>query len=196
MTKCAALVAALVTTLALAAPLRAAAGDDYSDIKDTLELCFSCHGPNGKAPVDATIPIIGGQHMYYLYTELKDFAAGRRQDERMTPVVAGLDKTLLKRFAQYFSEQKWPEIHTGTDAATLKKAKEVADSAECFQCHLGGYEGTSGVPRLAGQHEAYLRKTILDLKSGRRGNSAAMSSLMRTFSDEDLITMVKYLSSL
>jgi cytochrome c553 len=109
------LVAMLVATLALAALPGRAAGEDYSDIQDTLELCFSCHGPNGGASTDPTIPIIAGQHMYYLYTELKDFAAGKRQDERMTPVVAGLDKTLLKRFAQYFSEQTWPESGAGTD---------------------------------------------------------------------------------
>jgi len=185
----------LVLMLALAALPRPAASEDYSDIKDTLELCFSCHGPNG-ASTDPKAPIIAGQHMYYLYTELKDFSAGKRQNENMTPVVAGLDKTLLKKLAQYFSEQQWPESRAVADEATLKKAEEVAESAECFQCHLGGYEGTSGVPRLAGQHETYLLKTILDLKSGARGNSAAMSSLMRTFSDADLAVMVKYLASL
>jgi cytochrome c553 len=187
---------ALALTLALAALPRAAAGEDYSDIKDKLKLCFSCHGPNG-ASTDPSIPIIAGQHMYYLYTELKDFSAGRRQNEKMSPVVAGLDKTLLKKFAQYFSEQQWPKPRAAVvDEATLKKAQEVAASAECFQCHLSGYEGTSGVPRLAGQHETYLWKTIRDLKSGARANSAAMSSLMRTFSDADLAEMVKYLASL
>ncbi len=36
------------------------------------------------------------------------------------------------------------------DDAEVADAERAATSGMCVQCHLGGYEGNSGVPRLAG----------------------------------------------
>ena len=52
----------------------AAQEDEYAAVRDKLEACFACHGESG-ASADQQIPIIAGQHLYYLYVQLKDFDA-------------------------------------------------------------------------------------------------------------------------
>ncbi len=65
-----------------------------------------------------------------------------------------------------------------------------------MQCHLGGYEGNSGTPRVAGQHLAYLEKTMLDFKSKARANAAAKSSLMQSYSPEDIKKMAEFMADM
>ena len=64
------------------------------------------------------------------------------------------------------------------------------------RCHRGSYEGDSRIPRLAEQHLAYLEKTMLDFKSKARANSAAKSSLMETYSAEDIERMAEFLAGM
>ena len=52
------------------------------------------------------------------------------------------------------------------------------------------------MPRLAGQHPAYLQKTMLDFKTKARNNAPAMSALMAAFSDEDIAGLAQFLGSL
>ena len=61
--------------------------EEATDISATLELCFSCHGENGAAE-DASIPILAGQNLHYIYTQLKDYKAGRRAGPIMGPIAA------------------------------------------------------------------------------------------------------------
>ena len=56
-----------------------------SQIADKVALCVSCHGQDG-IPVVEKVPIIFGQHMFYLLTELRDFRTGRRANETMSPL--------------------------------------------------------------------------------------------------------------
>ena len=55
-----------------------------ADISATLQLCFSCHGENGVSE-DASIPILAGQHLHYIYTQLKDYKADRRASPSWSP---------------------------------------------------------------------------------------------------------------
>nr|ABZ09818.1 hypothetical protein ALOHA_HF4000APKG8K5ctg1g31 [uncultured marine microorganism HF4000_APKG8K5] len=166
-----------------------------ADISDTLQLCFSCHGENGVSE-DASIPILAGQHLHYIYTQLKDYKAGRRASPIMEPITAELDKKLMLELAAFFSEQTWPGSTTKADAATVKRAEAMINSGQCVQCHLGGFEGASGVPRIATQHAVYLKKTMLDFKNRVRLNSAAKASLLSEFSEADIEAMANYLAAL
>ena len=83
-----ALLSALAAGLSLClAQGPAAAQTATPDIAEKLQLCTSCHGEGGL-PVNPDMPIIWGQNYYYLYVQLKDYAAGRRQNEVMTPIAA------------------------------------------------------------------------------------------------------------
>jgi len=165
---------------------------EYAPVSDYLLQCQSCHGENG-ASRQPEFPILAGQHFYYLYVQLKDFKSGLRKNAVMGPIVTPLAKSQMKLLAKYFSEQQWPEIGFQTDPATAAKGETATVAGQCVQCHRGGYEGDSRIPRLAGQHPLYLSKTMSDFKHKKRMNSAAKSSLFVSYSDDEIKAMSEYL---
>lgn len=80
-----------------------AAEDEYAAVREALETCFICHGPNG-ASTEAEFPILAGQHFFYLYVQMKDFKAGRRASAVMGEFVATLSRDEMKAVARFFSE--------------------------------------------------------------------------------------------
>jgi cytochrome c553 len=165
-----------------------------ADIGETVKLCVTCHGEDGR-PSEADMPVIWGQQFYYLYVQLKDYKAGRRQNEIMNSIVADLDREELKALAQHFSEQSWPANDFRATEADVASAESAANSGMCVQCHLGGYEGNSGVPRLAGQKLGYLERTMLEFRDRVRLNSQAKVSLFATYDAVDIQAMARYLAS-
>ncbi|HAT22535.1 MAG TPA: cytochrome C, partial [Dehalococcoidia bacterium] len=156
------------------------AEDTEGLLKEKITLCESCHGAKGGSQ-DPQFPILAGQHFYYLYVQLKDYKEGSRKNEIMSNIVADLSKEDMKALAQHFSEQSWPLIQVESQPELAKQGEAASESGQCVQCHLGGYEGESRIPRLAGQHPEYLEKTMLDFKEKIRTNSAAKSSLLNAF---------------
>ncbi|MGI9462313.1 MAG: c-type cytochrome [Aestuariivirgaceae bacterium] len=164
-------------------------------LKEKIELCTSCHGEAGL-PEQPEVPIIWGQHFYYLYVQLRDYKAGRRANEVMQGIVEDLSKADMKALATHFSEKKWPEIGYRSEQAAAARGETATGAGQCTQCHLGGYEGNSRVPRLNGQTLPYLTRTMLEFKAKVRLNSPAKSSLMVSYSDEDIENMAKFLAGL
>jgi cytochrome c553 len=186
----------------LSIPLSVSA-DDYSDIAEDLELCVSCHGEKGTSPIDDTIPIIGGQHFYYLYIQLKDMASGLRAtppNEMMASIAANYDKKQMKRLSQYFSEQEWIKTDYKSNPDLSVKAKALVESGgrgSCVKCHGAGFKGDkSAIPRISNQNFSYLSKTLLDYKSKARNNAAGMSSLMASYNENDIEALADYLAGM
>ncbi len=166
------------------------------EMPPAAEVCAGCHGTSERLPSDPAYPILSGQQYYYLYVQLKDFKAGRRENEIMQGVVADLDRKAMKAIAQYWSEQPWPRTGFSYDANDRKLAEQAVVSAECTACHLGGFEGNSRVPRLRNQQPGYLQKTMLDYKYRRRLNSPNMLALFKTIPDAQIEALARYLSGL
>jgi cytochrome c553 len=165
------------------------------DIADKLQLCTGCHGEGGL-PVNPDMPIIWGQNYYYLYVQLKDYAAGRRQNEVMTPIASELSKEEQQALAKHFSEQPWPRTEfPAVEPPVKQQAQRAMTAGACTECHLSNLQGRSGIPRVAGQQPAYLEKTMLELKNKVRQNAPAKSSLFATFPDEDLKALAAYLAT-
>ena len=167
--------------------------DEYADIRPQLTLCFTCHGQNGIS-TQPKYPIIAGQHYYYLYVQLKDFKSGYRASEIMGPMVKLLEKKQMKALAKFFSEQTWPVIGYTPIKERDQLGETSAAAGQCVQCHLGGYEGDSRIPRLAGQYPEYLLNTMLDFKNKIRNNSPAKGSLLVSYSNDEIATMAEYLA--
>ena len=171
----------LVLAAALAAPAGMAAGEDAFDVEEAAAVCAGCHGEDG-VPIEPDYPVIWGQQFYYTYVQLKDYNSGLRANDIMGPQVADFDRDQMKALATYFSEKAWPWIVPDKDDAKTSAGEGVAASGECSACH-NTYMGDSRVPRVAGQQEAYLSRTLLEFKNKVRNNAPAMGSLMRTFDD-------------
>ncbi len=78
----------------------------------------------------------------------------------------------------------------GDIEAGKKKATEV-----CAACHgLDGNSPNPAFPKLAGQYETYLEKTLIEYKTGER-KDAIMSSMAAALSKEDIENLSVYFSS-
>ena len=177
-----------VVLLFLASPVASS-----DSIAAKAELCASCHGDAGLPP-RADIPIIWGQEFYYLYVQLKDYKAGLRHNPEMSGIVASLSKEEMRDLAQHFAAQKWPATGFAADESDIKRGETATAAGVCVQCHLGGYEGNSRVPRLAGQTVGYLERTMMEFKDKTRMNSPAKASLMESFDSADITAMARYLA--
>ncbi len=166
-----------------------------AELEERIALCATCHGAAG-IPEDPQVPIIWGQHFYYTYVQLKDYKAGRRRHEIMSEIVADLTKQEMQALAQHFSEQAWPAIGFRSSDRDIAKGETAAAAGQCVQCHLGGYEGNSRVPRLAGQKASYLERTMLDFKHKTRKNAPAKSPLLASYDAESIAAMARYLAGL
>jgi cytochrome c553 len=148
-------------------------------------------------PLEKTIPIIWGQTLGYQYLQLRDYKNGDRKNDQMTPIVEMLEKSDLLALAEYFSKKPWPR--NAAPAAPPQVAEQAAranTAVGCTGCHQGQYQGEGTQPRLAGQNEAYMAKTMLEIRSGERANNPGMTTLMKATSPEDITALAQYLAGL
>ena len=163
---------------------------------DKAALCATCHGQQGT-PINKTTPVIWGQNEGYLYLQLRDFKSGARKNEIMGPIASTLEKQDMLGLAAYFSGQKWPDLQQPSapnDVAA--KAQSTAASVGCPGCHLAYFQGDGTTARLAGQWQDYLNKTMLDFRTGARGNNPGMSDLMKATATDDLAALAQYLAGM
>ena len=65
------------------------------------EVCVACHWPAGKSTLPQ-FPVLAGQTSRYLYLQLRDYQEGRRSNELMTPMVAGLSREKARVAGQHY----------------------------------------------------------------------------------------------
>ena len=185
--------AALGAVLAFGAAAQQRIPDEF-DLEGTLEICAGCHGAHG-VPISEDIPILWGQQFYYLYVQMKDYKSGLRANETMQPTVEGFTRDQMKTLATYFSEKTWPEIAIDKDSEKAKNGQTLTGAGQCSQCH-NTYMGDSRLPRVAGQQEAYLLRTMQGFKNKIRLNSAAKGSLMKSYDDTGIEELAHFLATL
>jgi cytochrome c553 len=86
----------------------------------------------------------------------------------------------------------------------IAKGKDLATTGgngktvQCAICHGPDFRGIGNVPRLAGRGAYYLVRQLADMRSGaRHGKSMAlMVQVAANLSDEDIVNLVSYMSSL
>lgn len=170
------------------------AGTD--SIADKAAVCNACHGVSG-VPISKEIPIIWGQHAGYIFLNLRDFQSGARKSEVMAPIATTLSSSDMLALGEYFEKKPWPDLEQPRSQADVAaRAAAVAASGQCTSCHLSGFLGDSANPRLAGQSNDYLDKTMRDFHDGSRGNNPWMAALLKTFSDDDIDALAHYLGGL
>jgi len=165
-------------------------------IKDKVALCVTCHGEGGNSKVP-TYPILAGQNSRYLYLQLQDFKAGRRQNDEMSPVAVTLSRDDMQALADHFSKVKEAPNGFKADGAKVEAGRKKSDEVLCPMCHQGGFIGQNEIPRVAGQHYAYIKKQLGDFKARRRTNDAGnMTSVANTLSDDDIENLSHYIANL
>src|SRR5262245_1596559 len=173
-----------------------AVAQEPARLQEQVQLCAACHGENG-VPLEKTTPIIWGQTLGYQYLQLRDYKNGDRKSDQMTPVVEMLEKSDLLALAEYFSKKPWPRnAAPAAPQDVAEKAARAHTAVGCTGCHQGQYQGEGTQPRLAGQSEAYMAKTMLEIRSGERANNPGMTTLMKATSPDDIQALAQYLAGL
>jgi len=182
--------AALAVCLSLVAPVSVA------QVPAKAAMCIGCHGENGNSSMPNT-PSLAGQNARYIYLQLRDFQEGRRHNDMMSPMTAGLSKADMQELATYFSEQKLTNKRFKADPDKVKKGIAKADETLCAMCHLGEFKGQNEIPKVAGQNFDYVVKSLKDFKAKNRNNDAGnMTSVASTLSEEDIENLAHYIASL
>ena len=184
------LVTAAAATLAAFVPASA------QTIDEKAQVCSACHGENG-IPQEKDAPIIWGQHLGYLYIQLRDYKRGTRKNDVMSPIAEALERDEMMALAEYFSKKPWPNLNQPqTDQATTLKAARANVAVNCTGCHFDKYQGDGTVPRLSGQSAEYMTRTIAEFRTRARANNPGMSDLMIATPEDDLAALVAYMAGL
>lgn len=123
---------------------------------ERLALCAACHGAQGVSPTPQ-IPSLAGQPKVFLENQLVLIREGLRDIPQMKGLLDGLKDADLSVLANHFQKlPPPPPADSPINAERYARGKELARSALCGTCHLPDYSGRQQIPRLAGQHEAFL----------------------------------------
>lgn len=141
--------------------------------------CALCHGPEGES-ASAVYPRLAAQHPGYIVKQLKDFREGRRKSEAMTDMVKDLRDEDIAGLAAYFAGKKaaFRQPGDGDFAAVGKfifhRGNSYSGVPACASCHGVNGHGTQQLPRLAGQHPAYLEIQLKEFSKRERTNDNAI----------------------
>ena len=115
----------------------------------------------------------------------------------MKPFIDPLSKQDLFDLAAFFAAQKPVSVAFKTDPAKVARGRKKSEETLCTMCHLGGFKGQNEIPRVAGQHHAYVVKQMVDFKTGKRTNDAGnMASVSKTLNDQDIDDLAHFLATL
>jgi cytochrome c553 len=148
-------------------------------IAGTVHICASCHGTAGRS-TSSTFPRLAGQQKDYLVTQLQAFRDKTRADPHaqtyMWGMAARLSDPTIEGVAAYYSAQPPVAGEPAASPGITAGAKIFADgipaqsTPACSGCHGDKAAGNGPIPRLAGQHPAYLARQLEAFASKARAN--------------------------
>ena len=185
-----ALICALFTAVLLtAAPAAADA------VHDRLPACLACHGDKGQSATPET-PSLGAQQQGYVLVQLYMFREKLRKADIMNQMATGLTDDDLRALSETISKLPAPPPTADAgDAARIARAQALVGANRCNSCHTPNFAGQDQIPRIAGQREDYLLRTLREYKSGARpGYDATMAEVVAPLKDQDFADLAYYLA--
>jgi len=181
----------------VAAILAAAPPAISADLGEKLAPCLACHGADGQSELE-NVPSLGAQPAPYTVIQLFMFREKLRVAEPMNEMAKDLGDGELQSIADVLAKQAAPKPPADPgDPARLERARALTEQNHCNICHRPDFSGRENVPRLAGQREDYLLKTLRDYKSGaRRGYDASMAEVLQPLNDAQFVEFAYYLARL
>ena len=173
-------------------------------VAGTLHVCASCHGPDGRS-ISPTFPRLAGQQKDYLVAQLQAFRDKTRADPHaqtyMWGMAARLSDPTIEGIAAYYASQTpvagapnaSPETAAGKQIFTDGIPSESVPA--CMACHGEKAEGNGPIPRLAGQHQAYLARQLEAFASMARANEV-MHENSKDLTPQQISDVTAYLATL
>lgn len=194
------LTAAVLAAACLLMADSAAADRTLASIIETR--CALCHGPDGES-ASAIYPRLAAQHPEYMAKQLKDFRDGRRKSDAMAEMVKDLTDDEITALAAFFASKPAKARRTrDADLAAVGKyiyanGNPYSGVPACASCHGPAAHGTVQLPRLAGQHPAYLETQLKEFnKRARTNDNAIMHTIATKLTELEVVSVSVYLGGL
>ncbi len=161
--------------------------------------CAGCHGVNGRSEMPG-VPVLAGQYSLYVVTQLFLFREGRRDDAGMVAIGRQMTDDDLRGFSDHIGRLPAvppPAPAEAPDQELMRRGAMLAHQYKCNFCHGKELEGGRQVPRIGGQKEEYLRRTLHQFKAGTRpGYTRAMTEALSQVPAEDLDLLAFYAANI
>jgi len=160
------------------------AGDAQAG-KSSYAVCVTCHGANGEGKEALNAPKIAGLPDWYVVRQLNNFKNGIRgvhakdiYGQQMRPMAMTLaNDEAVRNVTAYLaslkgiSTAKPVAVKASTVVTVVQTPVSEPLYAPCASCHGSEGEGNQklGAPRLAGQHDWYIKRQLRNWRSGIRG---------------------------
>ena len=169
------------------------------------QVCAICHGPGGSTSSEL-FPQLAAQPATYLRNQMNAFRDKSRSDENARRFMWGVSSRLsdqdIQALATYYASKSAAHIGRITDTAQYEKGKNIFLNGHaekgvpaCQACHGEKGEGKEAVPRLGGQHAAYLKRQLDGFSGNERPAAVAMHQVVKGLTKEDIEAMTQYLQA-
>lgn len=160
-----------------------------------LQQCVACHGPQGNSQVP-TIPSLAGQPKVFIENQLVLIREGLREVPQMKGLLDGVSDAEIVELAAWFAGQKPVAAATGApDPAAYGRGQALAARGLCGSCHLPDFSGRQQIPRLAGQHEAFLLAALRQFRDHPGpGRDTIMAASLYGLKDQELADLAHFLA--
>lgn len=139
--------------------------------------CYACHGSNGRSNMEG-VPVLAGQPSLYAITQLFLYREQRRKNPLMMAIAKEMSDADLRGYSDYIGtlpSVAAPPPNAPLDGERMHRGASLANEYRCNFCHGLDLAGGAQVPRIGGQKQDYLQKTLHDFKDGiRPGYTRAM----------------------
>jgi cytochrome c553 len=196
------LVTRALQALVLAASPLAAQADTARAEEIVQGKCFICHGADGESSSPA-FPRLAGQNASYVMRQLSDYKTGKRKSTTMQPMVEDLSPADFKALGDFYASR--PTMgHAVEDPELAQVGKFIyqrgnpfSGVAACADCHGAAGHGTDKLPRLGGQHAAYVENQLKAFSKRERTNdNAVMHTIASKLTELELKAVASYISGL
>ena len=162
--------------------------------------CFLCHGAEGESASEV-FPRLAGQNAEYIAKQLENFKSGKRKSSAMAPMVAELSPEDMAALGRFYGSRP-PHKEAPKDAPLAAVGQYIYSQGNrfsgvpaCASCHGPDGAGSNALPRLAGQHAAYLDNQLKQFNKRERNNdNAVMHTVVEKMTPLEMAAVSEYLS--
>jgi cytochrome c553 len=155
--------------------------------------CLACHGEKGQSS-NPEVPSLGAQAAPYALIQLYMFRQKLRINEIMNEAVKDFTDDDLRTFSDFIAKLPAPTPPSDpADPARLQRGRALVQQHRCDFCHDRNLAGRDEVPRIAGQREDFLAKTLREYKANTRpGYDAAMADVLQPLTDAEIADLAYF----
>jgi cytochrome c553 len=161
------------------------------------QTCIACHGIKGISSTRNT-PSLAAQPDIFTQYQLVFMRDGAREAGVMKPFVKNLTDDNIRDLGAYYAAlPPPPALATKSEIAIdTGKVTGLLTSRHCDSCHKPDFAGQGESARLAGQRPEYLKKALIDFRTGvRRGRGmGAMIEVSVTLHEQEIDMIAAYLA--